>query len=857
MEYPEWITPPKLGVFSQDYSFELNPLVIKYSANPSSSISVINGSLPDGLRLETTGNEIKLLGVCVATANDINARITLRILQTNGNVSDRTYFITLTTVPLAPDWAGQNTFLGYQNNTLPQSYQLTAVPPLGQYVTYSVESVSVVPPVPVMVNINGTTGVLDCDAANVIINNTVVEVTIRAQADLYRDITCSLEVITIDGTPEWITPAGSLGSYAGLDFIEINLLAKDLNDQTVLYNLVSNPNNINLQVAPDGLLYGRVSDVLNETHYSFTVAATNAQGSSYRTFIITVIPSTAYSLLKWTTDSNLGSINEGAYYTIPVVATTQRNKLIIYNLTGGMMPPNMTVAKTDGAIEGFCEYHAVPKLYSFNISADDGYQTIVKQFNLQVNKVYGDIFFGLSIPIMGNERLAWLNEAGNIRVREPGTKTFDTFSTVDYQPQLNIIKGVLTDFDNDQDIFGQLDPWLHQLDLQFGSASNSIISSNNTVVYRNIKDNQIGANLTVFSSAVSNTNVFTNGVVYPISIENLRREIITNRQYINSGSGYGVTLLPVLDWSTGSISSVTVVNPGQNFTSPPTIKVNGSGTNADVAAVLGLVQLNIVDAGTDWTIGDIIEIKIGRYAAPARITVTNIGIYGQISSWSLDFNGDYQQVPVINQVTFRKNSTTYVTVLLTWGVVAVNVLQPGENYQNAISFDLTGSEILPWWQDIYIPAITVGNINGISGSTATTTLNNVNSIIYGSKWQPNYVVFNWEGIRWLGSATFDEEITTFDGDMTRLEDTESIYQTIFDDKMTYFDSSYTIFDYQDPLEYDIPFVYGTTTFDTLLTTTEFYATRYDQSFPKKNSNTLYKKLIRVNNRTYSGNNAVW
>jgi hypothetical protein len=857
MEYPEWITPPNLGVFSQDYSFELNPVEIQYAAGSNSSILVINGSLPQGLRLETSANIIKLLGVCIATDNDINARFTLRIIQTNGNISDRTYFITCTTVPQAPSWAGQNTFLGYQNNTLPQTYQLTATAPQGQYVTYSIQSVSVTPSVPVKISIDPISGQLPCDASNVIVNNTMINVTVRASANLYSDINCSFEVITVPGAPEWITPAGSIGTYAGYDFVEFLLQAKDLNNGAVSYYLISNPNNLNLSVAADGLLYGRLDEVVVETHYSFTVSAINSNGASNRTFIITVVPSTAYSLLTWQTDSDLGSINEGEYYTIPVYATTLRNKPIIYNLTGGIMPPNMVVAKTDGSIEGFCEYHAIPKLYSFDISASDGYQTIIKQFNLQVNKVYADIFFGLSIPVMGNEKTAWINEASNVVVREAGTKTFDTFESVDYTPELSVIRGVLTGTADDNDIVNQLDPWLHQLDLQFGPASNSVISSDQTVVYRTVVDNQEGTGASVYSSAVYNTNVSSNGMVYPISIENIRTELVQNRQYVNSGSGVGASLLPVLDWSTGSLTSVNVVNPGENYISPPSIQVNGSGSNAQVAAVLGIVKLQIVDGGFNWQIGDVIEIDVGLYNTPARITVTGIGIDGQISTWSMDYNGDYQQVPIINQATFRPNFKKYVTFQLTWGVVAVNVLQGGTGYQTSISFDLSGSEILPWWQTNYFPAISVGNINGVSGSIADTILNTGNTSVYGSKWQPNYIVFNWEGIRWLGSSTFDEDITTFDGDTTRLEESESIYQTIFDDKMTYFDNTYTIFDYQDPLQYDPPFVFGSTIFNRLLTTAEFYATRYDQSLAKHKSNTLYRKLIRVNNRTYSGNNAVW
>ena len=856
MNYPEWVTPANLGTFSQDYGFEINPVIIEYSAGLNSVVSQINGSLPVGLRLEKSANIIRILGACEQVENNINVQFTLRITQTNGSIADRTYYMLLTAVADAPSWSSQLEFLGYQNTTLPQNYQLVATAPAGQYVTYSIQSVSVTPPILVSTSINPITGVLTCDASNVIVNNTIIDITIRASTTAFSDITCSIEVITVPGAPEWVTPAGSLGTYSGDDFIEINLLAKDLNNNPVTYELISDPNTVPVSVAQDGLLYGRLPNVIVETYYTIVVMATST-GTSTRTFTLVVMPSASTSLLQWVSNADLGYINDGSYASIPMNAVTKRNRLIIYNLSGGSIPPNMIINKTTGALEGFCEYHAISKNYTFDISATDGYQTITKQFTLRVEKLYNDIFFGVSVPLMGQERTKWILDAANVRIREPGTKIFDSFYNIENPPALNVIRGVLTNYDNGDEIFNEISPWLHQFDLQFGQASNTAITSNNTMVYRHINDYQYGSNLTVYSSSVFNTNVQTNGIVNPISIGNIRRSIAANRLFVDSGSGTGVVLSPNLNWSTGSISSVSVINPGENYTSPPKIKITGSGDGATLRAMLGLVNLNILNAGENWIVGDVVEIKTGIANSYARITITNVNNIGGIVSFVIDYPGDYIQVPSVDTTTLEKDSETFFSAKFIWGITSVDVISGGSNYQNLISFDTSGSEILPWWQKIYAADVSVGNINGISGSTASNLLNSSVDIVYGNRWRPNYVVFYWEGIRWTGSSTFDVEQTTFDGNTTGFEETESAYQTIFDDQLTYFEQNYTTFDYIDPLEYDQASIWGRTIFDDLLTIFDYYSTVFDRAMPRKTSKTVYRKLVRVNNKVYSGNNAVW
>ena len=115
-DYPEWITPPYLGSFVQDYSFDLNPISIIFGASTNSIVSVLNGTLPSGLSYQQNYNTINIVGSAVESTTTIFGQITFRISQTNGAIADRTFFINLTPIALAPNWINQTTFLGYQNN---------------------------------------------------------------------------------------------------------------------------------------------------------------------------------------------------------------------------------------------------------------------------------------------------------------------------------------------------------------------------------------------------------------------------------------------------------------------------------------------------------------------------------------------------------------------------------------------------------------------------------------------------------------------------------------------------------------------------------------------------------------------
>lgn len=852
MDYPSWITPPNLGSFLQDYSFNLNPIIIQFSAGIGSVISEINGGLPEGLFWERSGQTIKILGVASQTTSDINSRITFRITQTNGAIADRTFFIVLTDIPIPPSWEFQNTLLGYQNNTLPQSYQMRAVGQPGEHVIYSIFSPGVASGnVNVSTSIGSQTGLLVCDASNVIVNSTV-SIGVRATTKASSDIDVFVEVIVDTTAPQWITPPGTLGTFSSNDFIELNLLAEDPNDLTVTYALSSNPQNLPIDIASSGLLYGRMPIINEETTYSIIASATNGSLTSFRTFTITVLPSTDTSLLIWETDSNLGPINEGEIVQVQIRAISRRGNLVKYNISGGVVPPHLQIGTTTGLLVGFCEYTAVPKTYNFDVMATDGSQTIFKQFSLSVRKIYGDQYFSTYIPVTGGLKDLCVTDIGNIQVRVPQTNTFNKLTNQGLQPAMVVINGVITGYDTAAQIIQQSQNWLNQLDLQFGNVSNTSISSGSSVIYRNMFDYQSGSNAVVYSQAVYNTNVQTGGLVYPISLNNIRNSLIAGRSYVNSGSGSGASLSPILNWSTGSLTGVQIINTGTGYTSPPTVIITGSGTGAQVRAVLGVVSLSITDSGQGWALDDEILIDTGIYLIPARLTVTEIGTNGSLVNFRIEEPGDYTQIPYTTN-TFIGSGNKQAKISPIWGISSVTVINGGSNYQNGISFSTEGTELLPWWQKTYSPVIYMGNVAGISGSAMANALNveQTNTRMWGTRWQPNYMVFQWQGLKWNGTTTFDDELTTFDGGSTNFEETNSPTDTIFDQNLTTFDNGNTVFDTPQLTDQYLYYTYGS------VEPMDMYSTLIDIPATQLFSNTMVRRWIRRNNKVYSGNNFVY
>lgn len=866
-DYPEWITPPYLGSFVQDYSFDLNPISIIFGASTNSIVSVLNGTLPSGLSYQQNYNTINIVGSAVESTTTIFGQITFRISQTNGAIADRTFFINLTPIALAPNWINQTTFLGYQNNLSVVQYILQAKSESGNALLYDL------PTHPANSQINPYTGVFTFNST-AYTSPAQITTTVRATDvgnSTSNNVNVTVDVVTVSG-PNWITPQGSLGIFYSDTFVELNLVAQDPFDNNLTYYLnepsqtltgwgqvwddefgYDNDNIIHLpiNVSQTGVLYGMLPPVVTDTIYTFKVVARSSNKSATALFTLTNSPVINTKTFYWkTTSSDLGTWNEGQYVEISVLAETNRGTAVVYNITGGLLPPHLMIGTTTGQLVGFLEYTAINKTYYFDITAYDGTQLITQQFSITVNKVYSSQFLSAYIPITGSLRDSWLSDTRNIRIREPGQIIYDSIINPPNNPFLSVISGLETGFATPKEIVSKISPWVHQLSLQIGSAANTSPQSNGlSTVYRNISDYQSKSNIIINSDYVEGNKV------YPISIFNIRQALIDTYPWILSGGGKNFAIFPNLNWNTGSIQSVTVLDSGSGFLSPPNIVIGGAGTGAQLKAHLGLVNVTVIDPGRGWNIGQQISIPGFDAISPGVLRITSISPLGGIVTLEIINPGDYSNVGQTQTIQLSIGSA-YAEISPNWGVVDVSVLNGGENYQCGITINVSGGELLPSWQTEYNPIIEVGQIKPTTAQDAATLLNSESNSLYGTLWQPNYLVLQWQGLTYIGSTIFDQETTTFDGGSTRFEDTESPYDTIFDDKQEQFDNSLTIFDYQDPLAYDFQTIWGSTILESGATVFDLYSTILDAVPPRTYSNTRLRRWYNTQNKIYSGNNAV-
>jgi len=844
MYYPNWVTISNLGSYQQDYSFDLTPISIEFSADPRSTFILTNGSLPAGLTYSITSTALLIVGVVDQTNSIINSQFTFRIIQPNGYIADRTFYITLTPVVSVPSWAEQPTFLGYQSNISTVEYQLKATSENNNKISYSLDSVS-----SGAASVDPVTGVMSFNSIGTSGNITITVMATDVQSTGTAVTQLTITVETSNTAPIWITSA--IPFYYGGEFVEVPLVAVDPFGNDVTYALSYASSGFPLQVSTSGLLYGRLPDTNIEFSYEFHVTASNIYGSSTNTFSITVYPSVNNSEITWNTPSDLGSIDEGKYVTVTLSATTTIGTTIVYNVTGGMLPPHLILGSTDGKLVGFCEYHSISKTYYFDVTANDGSNYVTKQFSLTVNKIYGDQFFGIYIPVTGDLRQAWLADCSNVYERRLPTTLYDRIRNLNDPPILNIINGLVTNYYTADDIIKYSSSWLYQLDLSFGPVSNTAIDTNGiSTLYRNILDTQQNSNSTI------STSVVPGGTVYPISINNIRQSLIELFSYVYGGGGTGCQLTPTINYSNGSIEYISVVSSGIGFFSPPEISITGSGTGASAKSVIGLVSVDVISSGFGWSLGTTLDIQGSYYNTQAQIIVSSIDSNGGISAIEIVNAGDYLQISAVNPITVTYNNSTAV-LQLGWGVVAATVIDGGEGYECDITITVSGGEILPNWQTSYSPVIVIGDMPSTSSMLAANFLNTESTTLWGTVWQPNYMVFQWQGLRWFGKTSFDSDVTTFDGGMTNFQETESPLQTIFDENQSQYDEGITIFDYKDPLYYDLFQVWGGTLIDSGTTVFDLYSTIFDALKPRTYSNTLYRKWIALTNKTYSNNNADW
>jgi len=236
-------------------------------------------------------------------------------------------------------------------------------------------------------------------------------------------------------TLTWITPPGSIAALnAGIPVtVQVQAFDTSNSGHTISYNVISGSLPTGMSLSSSGTISGTptYTGVDNTITYNFVIRALTTDLVVLDGAFSMVLHSSTINNLAWVTPGgNLGTVPDGEYYSLPLVAESTDGSSITYSFVSGELPPGMQIIKS-GALQG------VPVIttavltdqsltYRFTIRATSSSGLVRDQaFNLTITNVespviqpsiafLGDIFDGsyyheqLSVEeLNSNAVIAW------------------------------------------------------------------------------------------------------------------------------------------------------------------------------------------------------------------------------------------------------------------------------------------------------------------------------------------------------------------------------------------------------------------------------------------------------------------
>ncbi len=853
MSTASWITLPELGSYLENYNFNLNPVTLDFASDASSTVQLINGAVPLGVRWVRIDNTVVLQGQSEGVAVVENSNFTLRVTDLDGTIADRTFYIAITPFGISPSWLGQPSFLGYATIGSANFFKVTAAISDSTAIVYRLVQA------PAGMTINTVTGDITYTPPLTIIPSdsedpfsVTYSFKIRATASgTYEDLPVTVMALQSGHAPMWETNAGQLGTFISGKYVETTVSAYDPNSNQITYALVDVESNFPFTLTPTGFLYGGAPFYADETTIPFTIIATSINGIAERTFDVLITQDTTGGLLAWNTDiTDLGIFVDGETVEIEVGArTTRPNAVVNHRLIGGTLPPTLTLNNSQGKIAGFLDYHAQARTYIFEIEANDGLQNIARKFQLAVERGIYDQFLTVGFPVMGDIKNA-LVETRRAMFDNAALIPYSNTLRDDVATEMNLISGLSYTGYNPDAVMNSSNLYLSTATLTFGNNSNVTVNDIGTrFYYRQVIDPLDGANYTIYN----NDNQLT---VYPPSLANMRTSLKDAFAFANNGRSQTAQLLPIIDFETTGIKEIQVVYSGDGYYFAPVIQIVGTGAGAELSCNLFVKTISVHSSEFGWVLGDIVEFMIDE---------THILI---LTANSVDLQGRLVNVIVLNDMEFtvfpadRKFITSsagaMAEVEFNLGISTVSVVTPGIGYADTgTTVDLVGSEFLKPWETTWTPYLpidstfAVGNLR-VSANETDSTL----SILGSKSWKVQHLVVTMEGKTWTGNSMFDHDECTFDGAQTRFVEWIEPYNTLFDLNSTVFEQTGTRFDDNPEFARTAYDQWGNTIFDAENTIFDFYDTMLDMAGPSDRSITQIKKLYRLTTQQISGNNQV-
>lgn len=99
----EWLTKSNLGIFASNHPFDDVPIIITFSGDPSSVISLVSGELPIGLSWEGFPNFIRISGTAIPDVDVTAYSFIFRVVDPSGAIIEQLFSLELLYSPV-PRW---------------------------------------------------------------------------------------------------------------------------------------------------------------------------------------------------------------------------------------------------------------------------------------------------------------------------------------------------------------------------------------------------------------------------------------------------------------------------------------------------------------------------------------------------------------------------------------------------------------------------------------------------------------------------------------------------------------------------------------------------------------------------------
>ncbi len=282
---PVWVTNATLTSRNEGASVSQS-LVATGADGIAVTYSLVNAStLPGTLALSNAG---LISGTAPRLTANTGYEFDVRANSAEG-FSDRHFSLTILNVPAVPTWVTNSgtIFTGNENSVVTANVVATGSD--GIAVTYGVNSALL--PAGVSMNNSGVfTGTLPLVGAN-----TTSTFVVRADsAEGFSDRTFSIVDLNINHEPQWITPAGSLGTFGANTVVNYSLNATDVDAETITYTINTGALPGGLSLLSNGLITGTANAVGNSTTSNFVVNAADASAANTRAFSMTITAGDTY-----------------------------------------------------------------------------------------------------------------------------------------------------------------------------------------------------------------------------------------------------------------------------------------------------------------------------------------------------------------------------------------------------------------------------------------------------------------------------------------------------------------------------------------------------------------------------------